>query len=131
MRGYPQFSFWISITLVKIYICCIIINRGKNTFEQVGTVFNVTRLFILLVIMLEQHFVFAGPVSRKSRNFTGQFWVSQFPLYLKNGEDLSRKTSQLFSYLENTLKGRLSKTSGWQFYKWLFGTFEKRAPGDI
>ena len=37
MRGYPQFSFWISIVLVKIYISCIIINRGKNTFELVGT----------------------------------------------------------------------------------------------
>ena len=41
MRGYPQFSFWISITLVKIYISCIIINRGKNTFELVGTVFKI------------------------------------------------------------------------------------------
>ena len=32
------FSFWISIALVKIYISCVIINRGKNTFELVGTV---------------------------------------------------------------------------------------------
>ena len=40
MRGYPQFSFWISITLVKIYISCVIINRGKNTIELVGTVLN-------------------------------------------------------------------------------------------
>ena len=40
MRGYPQFSFWISITLVKIYIPCLIINRGKNTIELVGTVLN-------------------------------------------------------------------------------------------
>ena len=40
MRGYPQFSFWISITLVKIYISCIIINRAKNTFDLVGTVLN-------------------------------------------------------------------------------------------
>ena len=38
MRGYPQFSFWISITLGKIYLSCIIINRGKNTIELVGTV---------------------------------------------------------------------------------------------
>ena len=38
MRGYPQFSFWISIALVKIYISWIIINRGKNTSELVGTV---------------------------------------------------------------------------------------------
>ena len=34
------FSFWISIALVKIYISCIIINQGKNTFELVGTVLN-------------------------------------------------------------------------------------------
>ena len=34
------------------------------------------------------------PVSRKSRNFTGHFRVSQFPLYLKNGENLSRQPSQ-------------------------------------
>ena len=38
MRGYPQFSFLISIALVKIYISCIIINRAKNTIELVGTV---------------------------------------------------------------------------------------------
>ena len=38
MCGYPQFSFWISITFIKIYISCIIINQGKNTFELVGTV---------------------------------------------------------------------------------------------
>ena len=35
-----QFSFWISITLVKIYIPCVIINGGKNTIELVGTVLN-------------------------------------------------------------------------------------------
>ena len=38
IRGYRKFSFWISITLVTIYISCIIIKRGKNTFELVGTV---------------------------------------------------------------------------------------------
>ena len=41
MHGYPQFSFWISITLVKIYFSCIIINRGKNTFELVGNVLKI------------------------------------------------------------------------------------------
>ena len=40
-----------------------------------------------------------GAVSRKSRNFTGHFWVSQFPLYLKNGKHLIRQTSQLFFFL--------------------------------
>ena len=43
MRGYPQLSFWISIALVEIYISCIIINRGKNTVELVGTVLNWTK----------------------------------------------------------------------------------------
>ena len=43
-RWYPQFSCWISITLVKIYLSCIIINRGKNTFELVGTVLNTIEL---------------------------------------------------------------------------------------
>ena len=41
MRGYPQFSFWISIALVKIYISCIIINWAKiplNNSLLVGTV---------------------------------------------------------------------------------------------
>ena len=42
MRGYPQFSFWISTTLIKIYISYIIINRGKNIFELVGTVLKYT-----------------------------------------------------------------------------------------
>ena len=37
MCGYPKFSFSISIALVKIYISRIIINRGKITFELVGT----------------------------------------------------------------------------------------------
>ena len=40
-----------------------------------------------------------GPVSRKSRNFTVHFRVWQFPLYLKNGEGLSRQTSQSFCFL--------------------------------
>jgi len=38
MRGYPQFSFWISIGLVKIYISCIITHRGKKYLSLVGTV---------------------------------------------------------------------------------------------
>ena len=51
-----------------------------------------------------------GPVSRKSRNFTGHFWVSQFLVYLivSRGDPLltmcisrteSRQTSHLFFFL--------------------------------
>ena len=38
MRGYPQFSFQISIGLVKIYVSCIITHRGKKYLLLVGTV---------------------------------------------------------------------------------------------
>ena len=33
-----------------------------------------------------------------------------------------------FCYLENMLKDRPSKISGWQFHNWLFGDFEKQGP---
>ena len=38
MRGYPQFSFWILITLLKICFSRIFSKPRKNTFELVGTV---------------------------------------------------------------------------------------------
>ena len=38
MRGYPQFPFWISITLVKICFSRIFGKPRKNSFELVGTV---------------------------------------------------------------------------------------------
>ena len=38
MRSYPQFSFWISITLVKICFSRIFSKLRKNIFELVGTV---------------------------------------------------------------------------------------------
>ena len=40
MHGYPQFSFWISITLVQICFSRIFHKPHKNTFELVGTVLN-------------------------------------------------------------------------------------------
>ena len=48
MRGYPQFSFWISITLVKICFSRIFSKSRKNTFELVGTVLNVSERSCLL-----------------------------------------------------------------------------------
>ena len=54
----PPICFWILITLVRIYISCIIINRGKNTFEFVACVFRSlfkarTSLICLLEILFE------------------------------------------------------------------------------
>ena len=64
-----------------------------------------------------------SPVSQKSRNFSGLFRVPQFPLYLGNAEAVSHQTSRFswFSYIKNTLKDQLFKTSGLQFDNWLFG----------
>ena len=39
-RGYPRFSFWISVTLVKIWFSSILSKLRKNIFELVGTVLN-------------------------------------------------------------------------------------------
>ena len=38
MRGYSQFSFWISITLVKICFSGIFSKPRKSTLELVGTI---------------------------------------------------------------------------------------------
>ena len=61
MCGYPQFSFWISITLVQIYISCIIISRSKNTFELIGTVLKLRHFSDTLKCPYDQknHFLFS------------------------------------------------------------------------
>ena len=43
--------------------------------------------------------IYMESVFRNSRNFSGLFRVSQFPLYLKKREDLRRQTSEVFSVL--------------------------------
>ena len=56
MCGYPQFSSWISVTLVKIYISCLIINHGKNTFELVDTISIVLSKIAVVVILVKTGF---------------------------------------------------------------------------
>ena len=48
MPGYPQFSFWISITLVRICFFRIFSKTCKNTFELVGTVLKPYSNLILI-----------------------------------------------------------------------------------
>ena len=62
-----------------------------------------------------------GPVSRKSRNFSGLLRVPQFPLYLRNAEVLKLRNPLGFSCIRNLLKDQLFKTSGLQCDNWLFG----------
>ena len=74
--------------------------------------------------------------SRKSRDFTGHFRGSQFPLYLKNGVDLSRQTSQSVCFLlpwkhlkrSAFLNKRLAGSQMAFRSRKVFGTFEKRYP---
>ena len=64
-----------------------------------------------------------GPVSWKSRNFSGAFRVTYLSLYLQN-EGVSRhETLQLFNFysLYSIWKDRLCRISGSEFYEWLFG----------
>ena len=86
-------------------------------------------IIIIIIRCLRSH---QGPVSRKSRNFSGHFRVSQFPLYLKNGKDLSRQTLQLFFFFvkRSALQNKRLAVSQMAFRaRKVFGTFEKRAPG--
>ena len=76
------------------------------------------------------------PVSQKSRNFTGYFRVSQFPLYLKNGKDLSRQTPQSVRFLLSSKHVKRSafldkRLVGSQMAFRARKVFEKRAPGNI
>ena len=45
MRGYPSFSFWISITLVKICFSRIYSKRRKNIFDLGTTLRTLERVF--------------------------------------------------------------------------------------
>ena len=78
-----------------------------------------------------------GPVSRKSRNFSGVFRVTQFSLYLQN-EGVSRhETLQLFLFLfplqlmkRPALQNKQVVVLRLAFRaRKVLGTFEKRAPG--
>ena len=84
------------------------VRRRQNCIDNVFICFNFAKDFggILSTGQIDNNVVCAqkypvsderqndhqGPVSRKSRNFTSHFLVSQFLLYLKNGEDVSRQT---------------------------------------
>ena len=77
-----------------------------------------------------------GPVSRKSRNFSGVFRVTQFSLYLQN-EGVSRhETLQLFLFLfplqhmkRQALQNKQVIVLRLAFRaRKVLGTFEKRAP---
>ena len=52
MRGYPKFSFWLSITLVKIYFFRTFSKLRKNIFELVGTALNYNIDFQRLLLNL-------------------------------------------------------------------------------
>ena len=66
-----------------------------------------------------------GPVSRKSRNFSGTFGVAQCFLYVQSEGVLRHETLQLFYYIfplqHMKKKKQLYRISGSQFYEWLFG----------
>ena len=78
-----------------------------------------------------------GPVSQKSRNFSGLFRVPQFPSYLRNAEVLSLQTSQsswFFLHQKHVKRSAFQnkRIAAWQLAfraRKALGTFEKQAPG--
>ena len=71
-----------------------------------------------------------GPVSRKSRNFSGAFRVTILFVSSKRRRLESRDFADILTLfsLYNMRKDQLYRIRGSEFYEWLFGTFEKRAP---
>ena len=68
MHGYPQFSFWVSITLVEICFSHIFIKPRKNTFALVGNVLNYISVFlshrnnkvvqVVVVVVVDQYCIY-------------------------------------------------------------------------
>ena len=77
MRGYPQFSFRISIALVKINISWIIISRGKNTFELVGTVLKYTNDFAKFSLYRLRNSQVSGPHQMKRNRDILNYRISE------------------------------------------------------
>ena len=79
------------------------------------------------------------PVSRTSRNFTGHFRVSQFPLYLKNGEDFKSSNYTvifLFVIFKTCLKIGFPKRAVGSFRNGFSGPksyrdFRERGPSSV
>ena len=78
-----------------------------------------------------------GPVSRKSRNFSGVFRVTQFSLYLQNKGVSRHETLQLFLFLFPLQHMKRPALQNKQVVvlrpafraRKVLGTFEKRVPG--
>ena len=68
---------------------------GRTAF-QLGFESDVVESFIQV---LSIGILNRDPFLESSETLRAILRVSQFPLYLKNGEDLSRQTSQLFFFL--------------------------------
>ena len=77
-----------------------------------------------------------GPVSRKSRNFSGVFRVTQFSLYLQNEGVSRQETLQLFLFLFHLQHMKRPALQNKQVVllrmafsaRKVLGTFEKRTP---
>ena len=92
MRGDPQFSFWILITLVEICFSRIFIKPRKNTFELVGTVlkaislFSTTHLVLRITLRLRRWRGFTPAICRKATK--AAFWCLRAFKY--NHDNFSR-----------------------------------------
>ena len=71
---------------------------------------------------LHSKFSALGPVSRKSRNFSGVFRVTWFSLYLQNEGVSKHETFSYFCFyfLYNIWKDQLYRISRSYFYEWRF-----------
>ena len=94
MRGYPQFSFRISVGLVKIYISSIITHREKKYLQLVGTVLKCDYGFLLT------------PSFRRSTASSGSSTTHQCDMLLK--DTFKRLTSLYLPKLARVSRVKMS-----------------------
>ena len=111
--------------------------NGPLVLLLVGYIHMIKWWLVLCLVAGEMFWRDQGPVSRKSRNFSGEFRVTYFSLYLQNKSVSRHETLQLFEIVfplqhikRPALQNKRVAVLEMAFRaRKVLGTFEKRAPG--
>ena len=114
---------------------------NHNADQSITTFVWISNLHLTLTmnsieVVFAEAWNIQGPVSQKSRNFSGLLRVPQSPLYLRNAEVLSHHSSQSSSFFLHQKHVKRSafqnkQIAGWQLAfraRKVLWTFEKQSP---
>ena len=117
MHVYPQFSYWISITLVKICFFRIVSKPHKNTFELVDTVLKMESLTCVIQLVKDTCYMgsidltdayYSVPMATEHRKYLTFAWKTHFTnTRLPNGlASAPRCFTELLKPLYSTLQSK-------------------------